>query len=322
MADLARVLTAIRPESIVALWDDISNTYGRAPVGNNGARNHSQLEFLSMWANDGDIAAFFKAKRIKDLVKNIHDEARSLGMEAQEQVERFYPNTPHINFEDTCTGCCPPYAGCRHGDDSPHWIESRLLFPSPEKNEQLCAQVHKTVCLISFAISLLSWRSDDGDILRGQETLLDELLVPLTLVHVQCQITYPMFLPIVGLVDNCSVLLPKLARKSLALLSLTMSRRPSKFLPLLDPEPLIASIDKYSSHVLDLFTGCKVEAQFAVSETLSYLPLLYYLGDWKSCAQMLAASRLPAILVMLLCQVCHSASETPTTRTKYPTRNK
>jgi hypothetical protein len=52
----------------------------------------------------------------------------------------------------------------------------------------------------------------------------------------------------------------------------------------------------------------KVEVQFAVAEALSFLPLLYYLGDWKRSAAILGASELPATIVMMICNACHQAS--------------
>jgi len=307
-SDLADTLRSIRPSSLLAFWEDLHRRNlpsSPRPSGPRDAVLHLQLEFLSTWADDGDVRAFFKAEPscVSVLVKELHVGAKYLGFNAESFVRQFGSKLPQINFQETCCGCSPPYAGASHG-----WIDSSRLFQNGNE-EGLQRQVHSTLCLVSFVTSLLSWRSDDVDIRRGQEALLDELLVPQTETVGTLTITYPSFLVIVGLVDNGSVILPKLAQKSLSLLSLVVARRPSKFLPLLDPEPVIASILKYCLHILNLFCGCcKVEVQFAVSEALSFLPLLYYLGDWKCSAAILGASELPATIVMMICNACHQAS--------------
>lgn len=111
---------------------------------------------------------------------------------------------------------------------------------------------------------------------------------------------------LVGLIDNCHTLLPKVAGHAAALLSCLTARRPAAVLPQLDPAETERALNWYVGRMMVLATGpCVVEERFAVAQLLTLTPVLYHLGDWRGAHRWLAARPLGATLASLALNLLH-----------------
>lgn len=120
-------------------------------------------------------------------------------------------------------------------------------------------------------------------------------------------------------------MLPKLATKAMALLSLLVSRRPAAALSLLDPYAVEkAMFDSLRGIFYRTATApCFVENRYGLAQLIDAVPLLYHMADWRPAAR--GARRrldeLPAAIASLVVNLLHKVmGETGDTALTRPTR--
>eukprot|EP00600_Ochromonadales_sp_CCMP1393_P016729 CAMPEP_0175035680 /NCGR_PEP_ID=MMETSP0005-20121125/23359_1 /TAXON_ID=420556 /ORGANISM="Ochromonas sp., Strain CCMP1393" /LENGTH=501 /DNA_ID=CAMNT_0016296775 /DNA_START=968 /DNA_END=2473 /DNA_ORIENTATION=+ len=283
---------------------------------------HMHCEDLPLWLEDAGVLEFMgNANNLKQMIEKISHLACDIGTEAKFHLTEdvFAGTSPCPIVRLQCLGCNSPYdngAGHQHPTSVPVIPVDQLFSP----NSRLIMNniVHQLVCQLSLSISLLIWKTEDSRLLQLQDRFVESFIVPTTRLY-ENRITS--LSVIIGLVDNCYRVFPVLAHKAAALLSIITARQPSKALPKLDADMLLAALYVYIGDIAKRVCNalCLVEEYFGITQLLNVLPLLYYMGEWPESAVNLKKRQFPQAVAALAINVLHSLSNMNDSNSTCPT---
>jgi hypothetical protein len=306
------------PSIIDALWQiPTVKTRGQNPnmasaLEYDFSMAHMHCEYLDVWCSNDNLDEILKDQtRCGELVNSMSNATMHLGLKVKEELSSKHGDSDVI-WVSPCLSCNTPYDASNGRNNHDNMISRyRSLSPSPsnQTHVNVCKLLHHSTTTLTIIITLL--RRPNSEMLARllvREPPAGVILNDFTVKEVMAGRPSSMN-ALMGVLDNCSDVLPKVAHLAGTALSLVVCRRPAVALGFLDGEKMTQALSRYLKGVFRLVHNaeCSVAERFGLAALIHVLPLLYYLADWSESFCALPTSELPWRLSVIMINLLHSA---------------
>ena len=271
---------------------------------------HLSSDHLSEWASCAEAQVLLAdADALAQLVQKTGALLLFVGAWSGDFVESCHDAVPTVVLPClACNTCYEASGGCQH-----EYSRARTQLTGNDKTIE--PDVHMLVTKLALLVGILNMEAS-AELTLARSALIDLLSPDLTpgLSEIEQvartwaesgQTNIPSLL--VGAIDNCCHVFPKVAHLSGSLLSFLVCARPSTTLCWCDPHFAAPALCRYVLICsMRAKGGCLVENAFAVTQMLNIVPFLYHLGDWRAAGTSLVATQLPASVASLAINLLHS----------------